>query len=285
MKSDIELMQKVRRIAGHIHRFLPAHARVDVEDLVQDGMVGLLDAKRLYDPQKGADISAFADMRISGAIRDGLRALDCCSRAERARIKHVRATTDKLAQELGRAPTNEETAAAANVPLKTLYEAQTMAQAAIAVSLSSPLLDADGECTIADGIADDRSTDAFEVALQNERRKLLRAAFRKLNRQERQAIYLYYLDENEYTLFEIGQVMGLSVPRVSQVCTIARGKLAAELRKHPECAAESNCKFGDSNLRPKAQRRTDNQSALPTSTSLCPPMPGASNWFMSTSIG
>ena len=104
MESDIELMQKVKRIAGHIHHMLPTRARIDLNDLVQDGMIGWLDAKRLFDPRKGTNLSAFANVRISGAIRDGLRSQDHCSRSTRVRIKQIWAAASKLSQELGRDP-------------------------------------------------------------------------------------------------------------------------------------------------------------------------------------
>ena len=230
LNSDIELMEKVRLVARQIHHSLPSRARIDLEDLVQDGMIGMLDAKRRYDPRKSDNLMAYAGLRISGTIRDGLRSRDNCSHSTRARIKQIRAASTKLGQELGREPTSEETAVAAHVPLSVFYETQRMAEAAVCLSLSSPDADGEHEGTIADTIADNRRESAFDMVVKKEHKELFRQALRKLNAQERQAIQLYFLDENEYTLEEVGRFMGVGAPRVSQICSEARRKLAAQLR-------------------------------------------------------
>lgn len=276
--SDLELMQKVERIAGHIHHTLPGHARIDVRDLVQDGMIGLLDAKRLYDPQKGTNLLAFADVRISGAIRDGLRSLDHCSRSTRVRIKHIWATSNKLSQELGRDPTSEELAKTLKLPLNALYDAQNMAHRATAISLSSPLPDIECEGTIGDALADEQSADAFELVVQQEHKKLLRDAFRKLNAKERQAVWLYYLDTNEYTLEEVAQLMGLSAPRISQICTTARKKIAAELGKHEEFASTWNEANGKVRPNQTSGRKQSGSSATRSAPASRPVTLGSSSY-------
>ena len=236
MQSDLELTRKVHIIAGQIHRRIPGEAKVDLEDLVQEGMVGLLEAKKRYDPQNGASFSTFAEARISGAILDGLRSLDWCSRSARHRIKHFWATTVQLTHDLGRAPTSDEAAAAAKLSLDEFFQVQKMAHLASPVSLSTPTDNFDTGATLEDAIADDRHGDGFEMVVLKEHKRLLREAFRKLNAQERQAVWLYYLDPNEYTLKEIGQFMGVGVPRVSQLCSSARKKIGVHLRKYREFA-------------------------------------------------
>ena len=290
MQSDTELMQKVKRIAGHIHHSLPTRARIDVRDLVQDGMIGLLDAKRLFDPRKGTNLSAFADLRISGAIRDGLRSQDNCSRSTRFQIKKIWAATSKLRQELGRDPTSEETAAAVNLPLNALHDTLNTAHAATPICLSSSL-PADTDCVgtiagaVAETIADEHCPDAFELVAQIEHKKLLRDAFRKLNAKERQAVLLYYLDENEYTLEEVGQFMGLGAARISQICTGAKKKLAAELRKHQEFASAWNSPNRTSSMSPIHLQRRSRPSTTGTETGFRPTMPGAPFDPESSSVG
>lgn len=237
METEIELIQRVSSIAGHIHRLIPSGAKVDLNDLVQDGLVGLLDAKRRFDPQKSDSIMAFADPRIRGAIRDGMRSQDWCSRSARVRIKHLRATTAQLTDALGRVPTSEEAAAGANLSLEEYHHVRSMADSCNPVSLSTPVAAMDPGATLEDVIADDRHGSSFEMMVLKEHKKLLHDAFRKLNEKERQAMMLYYLDPNEYTLAEVGQFMGIGVPRVSQLCTSARKKLEIELRKHGEFAS------------------------------------------------
>jgi len=283
VKSDLELMQKVQRIAGHIRHLMPRGAAVDVEDLVQDGMVGMLDAKRLYDRQKSDNFLGFADLRISGAIRDGLRSQDWCGRSARARIKYIWTKTIQLTQELGRTPTSDETAAAANLTLDAVYEAQTMAHRANLVSLSSPIADVECGATIGDAVVDEHSVDAFEIVVQEEHKRLLRDAFRKLNAKERQAMCLYYLDPNEYKLDEVAQFMGLGVSRVSQICTGARKKLETELRKHQEFASCSPLTSGQRNTKRVKPRPRVDRSKKPTTTASSAALPAVGNWFGPTS--
>ncbi len=240
MQSESELAQKVRRIAARIHRSIPSDANVDLEDLVQDGMVGLLEAKRRYDPQRGVDFPVFADARISGAIHDGMRSLDWCGRTARAQIKHYWTTISQLTHELCRAPSSDEAAAAASLSLAEFFRAQNMAHAANLISLSTPVEKLDHDATIEDMIVDHRAVDGLEMAVLKEHQKLLRGAFRKLNAQERQAVWLYYLDSNDYTQEEVARFMGVGFARVSQLCTNARKKLEVELRKHQEFGSRGN---------------------------------------------
>jgi RNA polymerase sigma factor for flagellar operon FliA len=266
MNSDIELMDKVRRIARHYHRSLPSRARVELEDLVQDGMVGMLEAKHRYDPRKSDNLARYAGARISGAILDSLRWRDNCKHSARARIKKICAAASKLSQELGREPTSEETAAAVHLPLNKVYESQQMAEAAISVSLSSPDTNGEHEGTLADTIADNRRASAFDIVVQKEHKELFRKAFRKLNAQERQAIQLYFLDDNEYTLEEVGRFMGVGAPRVSQICSEARRKLAAQLLRYqapPEVCSAATRTNDVSSTKPRRQSASSTELTNP----------------------
>jgi RNA polymerase sigma factor for flagellar operon FliA len=234
MDSDRELMKMVRKIAGHIHQSIPRNCQVDLDDLVQDGMIGLLDAIRRYDPKKSEHFMGFANARIEGAIRDGMRSQDWCGRTVRARIKQVWKATAELAQKLGREPTSDEAAAAANLSLDDFFEARAMGHSAIPISLSAPVAALDDGATVADTIVDDSGADGFEMVVLKEHKALLHDAFRKLNAKERQAVWLYYFDTNEYTLEEVAQFMQIGASRVSQLCTNAKRKLKVELRKHRE---------------------------------------------------
>ena len=287
MQSDTELMQKVKRIAGHIHHLLPTRARIDLRDLVQDGMIGWLDAKRLFDPRKGTNLSAFADLRISGAIRDGLRSQDYCSRSTRLRIRQIWAAAEKLRQELGRDPTSEEMASAVNLSLNALNEALNMAQAATPISLSSSVPpDTDCDVKTTDTIADEHCPDAFELVAQIEHKKLLHEAFRKLNAKERQAVLLYYLDDNEYTLEEVGRFMGVGAARISQICGGAKKKLAAELGKHQEFASAAwNSPSRTSSARPTLPQRSSRPSAKGAETGFRSTPQRAHFEPVSTSVG
>ena len=105
----------VRAIAVNIHSKLPVH--VELCDLVQEGMRGLIDAAKRYDPRRGVAFTTYAKYRVRGAILDGLRQFDPASRAFRTTSKKLDAAAHELADELGRTPTESEVAARAAVDL------------------------------------------------------------------------------------------------------------------------------------------------------------------------
>ena len=105
----------VLAIAVNIHSKLPVH--VELCDLVQEGMRGLIDAARRYDPSRGVPFTMYAKYRVRGAILDGLRRFDPASRAFRTTSKKLDAAAHELADELGRTPTESEVAARAAVDL------------------------------------------------------------------------------------------------------------------------------------------------------------------------
>ena len=102
-------LPQVYYVAARIRERLPKH--VDMEDLVQAGVIGLLDACRNYDSQKDAQFSTFAKFRIRGAILDSLRKLDWGSRTLRRKGREITTSVAKLESQLGRHPLEEEIAA------------------------------------------------------------------------------------------------------------------------------------------------------------------------------
>jgi RNA polymerase sigma factor for flagellar operon FliA len=286
MESDSELMRRVRKIAGHIHQSIPPNSHVDLDDLVQDGMIGLLDAKQRYDPQKGENFMTFASARIEGAIRDGMRSQDWCGRSARTLMKQVLRATTKLTKQLGREPTSEEAAAEANLSLDEFHKARALWHSSTPISLSAPvaaLAALDGGATIADTIVDDRRADGFEMVVLKEHKTLLHDAFRKLNAKERQAVWLYHFDTNEYTLEEVAQFMRIGASRVSQLCTNARKKLGVELQKHREFVSSGKDRGATHHPeQTKLQRAPGDTSAQPRAATLHA-APSASTW--STRVG
>src|ERR1035437_4565354 len=116
-------LPQVYYIAARISERLPKH--VDTEDLVQTGVLGLLDAYRNYDSSKNAQFSTFAKFRIRGAILDSLRQLDWGSRTLRRKGRAIASSVVKLESELGRQPDEEEIAADLQMPLEELQSAMT----------------------------------------------------------------------------------------------------------------------------------------------------------------
>src|SRR5688572_31360609 len=103
----IDYLPLVRAIAVRIRRNLPAH--VELDDLVQVGILGLIDAATKYNPAMETPFPGYAKHRITGCILDGLRKLDVASRSLRRQQKRIEAVTRELTAELGRAPTEHET--------------------------------------------------------------------------------------------------------------------------------------------------------------------------------
>jgi len=96
----------VQSIACNIKRRLPAH--VDVEDLVQTGMIGLLEASRRYDASRAVDFSSYANSRITGAILDELRKGDTCSRQDRRTVRNAEPATNRMRATTGREHRREQ---------------------------------------------------------------------------------------------------------------------------------------------------------------------------------
>src|SRR6266567_2177522 len=115
-----EMMVQVKYIARRIHERLPQH--VPFDDLVQAGMVGLLDAVQKFDPTKNAQLKTYAKFRIRGAILDSLRDCDWAPRDLRRQARQIEQVQSKLRNELGHTPTDEETAAELELGLADYHE-------------------------------------------------------------------------------------------------------------------------------------------------------------------
>src|SRR6476620_11921481 len=112
-------LSQVYYLARRIHERLPQH--VPLEDLVHAGVLGLIEAVREYNPNKNASLKSFASFRLRGAILDSLRALDWGSRTLRQNGRKVAESITKLANKLGRQPTEEEIAADTDLEASELH--------------------------------------------------------------------------------------------------------------------------------------------------------------------
>lgn len=211
----------VRRIAHHLAARLPPN--VDIDDLIQAGMLGLIEAARNYQPDPGASFDTYASIRIRGAMIDEMRRGDWRPRSVHRRYRSMVAAVRDIEQSTGRAATPAQVAAAMEI---TLDEYHHMVEDAARGQLSS--LDAhmeahDGEPHLA---TRDLATparafedDAFRVALAD--------AIDELPEREGLVLSLYY--EQELNLREIGAVLSVSESRVSQIHGQAMIRLRARL--------------------------------------------------------
>lgn len=208
----------VKRIAYHLAARLPAS--VEIDDLVQAGSIGLLEAARNYTGDKGASFETYAGIRIRGAMIDELRRGDWAPRSLHRRAREVEATIRKLEQETGREAKDTEVAKRLGMSLDDYFDC--VADAARCQVFSA---DGDDDRDTIEGVADGGTPD--DVLSRDEFQRELATAIAGLPEREKLVMSLYY--ERELNLKEIGQVLEVSESRVCQIHGQALVRLRARL--------------------------------------------------------
>jgi len=211
----------VKFVAGRVGAGLPSS--VDSGDLISSGVFGLIDAIERFDLEQGVQFETFAVPRIRGAIYDGLRQLDWVPRSVRSRARNVEKSFSELEHELGRAPSDDELAEHLRIAPTELSKWLS----AIASTTIGPL-----DRAIAAGaepMAPDNAVSGSPSAVVEDRElsHLMREQIKKLPDREKLVLSLYY-DEG-LTLSEIGEVLGVTESRVSQIHTKSVLHLRARL--------------------------------------------------------
>ena len=221
---DADLLQQhaglVKRIAYHLAARLPAS--VEIDDLIQAGSIGLLEAARTYQGDRGASFETYAGIRIRGAMLDELRRGDWAPRSLHRRARDVEAAMRAIEQETGREAKDGEIAERMGVSLDEYFEAVT--DAARCQVLSTDGFAEDGEGGY-DAPADDADPDGH-VTRAEFQAELIRA-IGSLPEREKLVMSLYY--ERELNLKEIGKVLDVSESRVCQIHGQALVRLRARL--------------------------------------------------------
>lgn len=199
---------------------------VEVDDLFQAGLFGLMDAINGYDIERGVRFETFADLRIHGAIMDQLRSLDWVPRLVRTRSAQLDRARKEFQSKHGRIPSDEELQAALGVDAEEFGKVKRDATPVGVVSLNKEWRDGDSgkDATQADVIEDTRSTNPFECVESSD---LLELFTRGLSRSEALIVILYYYEE--MTMKEIGLTLDLSESRVSQMHSSILQRLKAQL--------------------------------------------------------
>jgi RNA polymerase sigma factor for flagellar operon FliA len=214
----------VKRIAYHLMAKLPASVQVD--DVIQTGMIGLLDAINRYEASQGAQFETYAAQRIRGAMLDGLREADWLPRGLRRDLRRIEAAVSSLEQRNGRHPTENELAAALEMPLGEYQKMLQEARGHQLISLEDFKNDDDDEYL--ERHHGETQPDPLEILEDKRLRTALVQAISDLPDRERTVMGLYY--ERELNLREIGEVLGVGESRVCQLHSQAIIRLRAKFK-------------------------------------------------------
>jgi len=243
----------VKYVAGRISVNLPPN--VEINDLINDGILGLIDAIEKYDDARGVKFETYAITRINGAILDALRSLDWVPRAVRQRARELERVYQELELEFGRAPREEEVAARLGLSVRELDQLVQRVRGTAVLSLEEFLPNEKGyEIPLVDTLKDDESDVTSEVESREVRAELV-SAVESLSPQERTVIKLYYFDGQ--TLKEIKGALGVSESRVSQIHAQAVIHLRQKLK---ELRADLGYREDDPNVKQKYLRKPPPES-------------------------
>jgi RNA polymerase sigma factor for flagellar operon FliA len=222
----------VKYVAGRMSSGLPAH--VEESDLISYGLTGLISAIERFDLSREIKFETYAITRIRGAIIDELRTLDWVPRSVRARARDIERANMKLEARLQRAPTDEEMATELGMSTSEFQDALLQISHSTIVALDElwNVSDASGDqVSLLDTLPDRDAPDPQAIVDQGEQRDRIADAIAALPEREKLVIALYYYEN--LTLREIGEVLGVTESRVSQLHTKAvlrlRSKLGSEL--------------------------------------------------------
>lgn len=218
----------VKNVAGRMAAGFPKS--VELNDLINTGVIGLIEAFNNFDPARGVKFETFAVPRIRGAILDELRALDWVPRSTRAKARNLNRATTKLENELGRGPSNTELAQTLKVSMEELQFTMKDISVTSLLSLDELICREDDNRQVPriETVENSTTVDVLDNMEKTELRVFLIHAISSLSEQERLVVSLYYYEE--LTLKEIGEIMLISESRVSQIHTRAVNRLRAMIR-------------------------------------------------------
>lgn len=215
----------VKKMAYQLKAKLPSC--VELDDLVQAGMIGLMDAIQRYEDTHGAQFETYASQRVRGAMLDELRGADWLPRGIRKNMRDIEVAVQQLEQKLGRPPTESEIAKHMNFSLEDYYDVLSDCQGHQLIYYED-FQDDDGGEHFLDRYVDDDSSDPVKSLLESDFREALIDSIDHLPDREKMLMGLYY--EQELNLKEIGAIMNVSESRVCQLHSQAVARLRASMR-------------------------------------------------------
>jgi RNA polymerase sigma factor for flagellar operon FliA len=223
-RTIVEHYKLVQIIASRMVQRFPGH--VEKAELINTGMLGLIDAVDRFDPARGVPFKAYAEIRIRGAIVDALRESDWIPRGVRRSFARIDTARRDLRQQLGREPAREEMARHLEVTPEQYDDLCDGAQIRRLVSLDAPTTE-DGDGSLLDEVSDDDES-VLERLTSAETRGAVARAIQHLPEKERAVVTLYYL--RGLSLKEIGGTLGVTESRASQLRRQAVERLQTKLR-------------------------------------------------------
>ena len=225
----IEHTSLIRYIVNRIAVRLPSH--IDLDDLHNTGVIGLMDAIDKYDPEKNCKFKTYAEFRIKGAILDQLRSLDWVPRSVRQKGRRLERAYGEIEQRLGRSANEEEVADSLGLQINKFHDLLNQVRGVSLVNLEELRgLGTNGERTgsYADIIEDVHSENPFSAFKQSQTRRVIAETIGALPEKERLVLTLYYYED--LNMKEIGSILGITESRVCQIHTKAVGRLRSKLK-------------------------------------------------------
>jgi RNA polymerase sigma factor for flagellar operon FliA len=219
----------VKYVAGRMSSGLPSH--VEEADLISYGLLGLIAAIERFDPEREIKFETFAITRIKGSIIDELRSLDWVPRSVRTKAREIEKVNARLEHQLQRAPGDQEMATALGMSVDEFQESLVRITGSSVVALDElwTVSDASGDqVSLLDTIEDPQAVDPAAEVDTTEMRDRLAGAIAALPEREKLVVALYYYEN--LTLREIGDVLGVTESRVSQLHTKAVLRLKSRLQ-------------------------------------------------------
>ncbi len=217
----------VKQVVSRLAATLPKHVCAD--DLYATGVIGLIKAVERFDLEKKNKFETYALFVVRGAILDEMRALDWVPRSVHQKAQRIADAQSSLRQQLGRDPSDEETAKDLNLDLGEFQALLSRVHPVTLIPLDAAPEGEEEGSSFAERLADVKAKTSFEIIDRKEFAEMLRAAIGALPKQESRVLVLYYYEN--LMLKEIGKILGVSESRVSQIHTKAVLRLRGRLEQ------------------------------------------------------
>ena len=223
-KIIVEYIPMIRCVARKIASRLPAH--IDHEDLISNGVIGLMDAIKKYDSARNNKFKTYAEFRVRGAILDALRSQDWIPRSIRDKTKKINKVTKELEQKYSRSPKSTEIAKALNITIEKYHEILKETNKVNMVSIDESLFFSKTDKTSVLTILENKNS-SFNIVNKKSVQKIITNAIEELPERQRMVLSLYYYEE--FNLRKIGQILKVTESRVSQLHAQAIERLKIKL--------------------------------------------------------